>query len=306
MAHQCRICDDGFVKNKVVSLAGSAIIEFSCERCGFYMMTRNFDLNVVIRDDLRPYLSAAARQAHEGGSPITFHENNDLTEIAKRHSATRVGERLDKLLRHLSRQWEVLVPLNTYRDYPLADARDESQFDVYLTHLVDAGLIKGHPPQVQGEGWEYNLTVRGLEVIEASLASGAIAGTCFVAMWFDPSVQRAYDEGFAPGIRAAGYKPFRVDEANTNQGISDRILAEIRTSEFVVADFTGQRQSVYYEAGFARGLGREVIWCCHEADVGNLHFDIKHLGHVIWKEPADLETRLADSIRANIVRRASR
>ena len=86
-----------------------------------------------------------------------------------------------------------------------------------------------------------------------------------------------------------------------NKGISDRILAEIRLAEFVVADFTGQRQSVYFEAGFARGLGREVIWCCRKDQVDDLHFDTKHLGHVVWETQEDLRQKLADSIRANII-----
>ena len=88
--------------------------------------------------------------------------------------------------------------------------------------------------------------------------------------------------------------------------ISDRVLAEIQRAEFVIADFTGQRQSVYFEAGFARGLGRQVIWCCRHDDVPNLHFDTKHLGHVVWKDASasDLRVKLEESIRANIITRA--
>ena len=85
-------------------------------------------------------------------------------------------------------------------------------------------------------------------------------------------------------------------------GITDRILSEIRLAGFVVAGFTGQNQGVYFEAGFARGLGRDVIWTCHADEVNKLHFDTKHLGHVLWRDPPDLRRKLADSIRANIIR----
>jgi len=122
-------------------------------------------------------------------------------------------------------------------------------------------------------------------------------------MWFDPRLDAAFVHGFAPGIRDAGFEPHRIDQAKTNRGISDEILARIRTSEFVVADFTGQRQSVYFEAGFARGLGKEVIWCCRSDEVSRLHFDTKHLGHVCWDEPPDLRTKIREGIQANIVRR---
>ena len=98
-------------------------------------------------------------------------------------------------------------------------------------------------------------------------------------------MQETYDAEIAPGIRDAGYAPFRVDDPPTNKGISDTILAQIRAAEFVVADFTGQRQSVYFEAGFARGLGREVIWCCRDDELKNLHFDIKHLPGMSFGQP---------------------
>lgn len=114
-------------------------------------------------------------------------------------------------------------------------------------------------------------------------------------------MQETYELGFAPGITDAGFQPFRIDQKFTNRGISDEIKAEIRMAQFTVADFTGQRQSVYYEAGFAQGLGREVIWCCKDNQVEKLHFDIKHLGHVVWNDPADLRLKLKQSIEANII-----
>jgi hypothetical protein len=78
-------------------------------------------------------------------------------------------------------------------------------------------------------------------------------------------------------------------------------MTEIRNSEFVVADFTGQRGGVYYEAGFAMGIGRKVIWCCHEDEIGNLHFDTSHKNHIVWKTPDDLRSKLYRRIRATIL-----
>lgn len=70
--------------------------------------------------------------------------------------------------------------------------------------------------------------------------------------------------------------------------IDDKILAEIRRSGLLVADFTGHRQGVYFEAGFALGLDVPVIWCCREDEIEKAHFehsaiqspDLEHLcGH---------------------------
>ncbi len=64
----------------------------------------------------------------------------------------------------------------------------------------------------------------------------------------------------------------------------DRILARIRESRFVIADLTHNRGGVYYEAGFAEGLGIPVIYTC-DADCldpeapkeKRVHFDCQHL-----------------------------
>src|SRR6266576_4120836 len=106
--------------------------------------------------------------------------------------------------------------------------------------------------------------------------------------------------GFDPGIRAAGFQPSRIDKKDYVGGITDEIMAEIRRSRFVVADYTGQKAGVYFEAGFALGLGLPVIPTCRAEEIGALHFDIKHLNTLTWTTPAELADRLAKRIRAVI------
>lgn len=167
---------------------------------------------------------------------------------------------------------------------------------------LDAEKLISEEPAIDDAG--HTLTVRGWERIQAQPRPGGEPGRCFVACWladeFYPEFRNAADQA----IRACSYLPFWINETRTNEGISDRVLAEIRRAEFVVADFTGQRQSVYFEAGFARGLGRPVIWCCRQDGVQGLHFDTRHLGHVAWKDAVDLRVKLEASIRANIITRA--
>ena len=69
----------------------------------------------------------------------------------------------------------------------------------------------------------------------------------------------------------------------------------------MVADFTGQLAGVYYEAGFAMGLGRTVIWCCRKDEIGKLHFDTNHKNHIDWETPEDLREGLYRRIRATIL-----
>jgi len=119
-------------------------------------------------------------------------------------------------------------------------------------------------------------------------------------MWFDKSLDDAWTNGFDPAIRAAGFMPVRIDAKDYVGGVSDQIIAEMRRSNFVVADYTGQRSGVYFEAGFALGLGLTVFPTCRADEVDNLHFDIKHLNTLVWSSPSELMARLSKRIVAVI------
>jgi hypothetical protein len=93
---------------------------------------------------------------------------------------------------------------------------------------------------------------------------------------------------------------FRVDKAQHNEDINDKIIAEMRRSKFMVSDFTGHRLGVYFEAGFMLGLGRGVIFTCKEGEIGQAHFDTSHRNHVIWKDAADLREKLKTRIQGTI------
>ena len=92
----------------------------------------------------------------------------------------------------------------------------------------------------------------------------------------------------------------RVDGIEHNEKIDDLIIAEIKRSGLVVADFTEHRPNVYFEAGFARGLGLPVIWTCHEDHISAAHFDTRQFNHIVWKDPDDLQERLRLRILATI------
>ena len=61
----------------------------------------------------------------------------------------------------------------------------------------------------------------------------------------------------------------RLDNEDYVGGITDEIMAQIKRSRFVVADYTAQRKSVYFEAGFALGLGLTVIPTCRADEIPN-------------------------------------
>ena len=112
----------------------------------------------------------------------------------------------------------------------------------------------------------------------------------------------AYERGLQVGIERAGYVAIRVDRTEHVNRIDDEIVARIRRSAFVVADFTEQKSGVYFEAGFALGLNLPVIWSCREDDIDNLHFDIRQYNCIAWTNESDLARRLQLRIEAIVGR----
>lgn len=135
------------------------------------------------------------------------------------------------------------------------------------------------PLMVTPKGWEL------IGKIQEKLGKG---NQGFVAMWFDDSMLSFYEMGVAPAVAGAGYSPFKINDKEHVNKIDDEIVNEIRRSRFVVADFTGHRGGVYFEAGYAMGLGIPVIWCCSKKEIDDLHFDIRQYNCLDW-EPDKLD-----------------
>jgi len=128
----------------------------------------------------------------------------------------------------------------------------------------------------------------------------------FCAMWFGEEVQPLWQIVIEPGIRDAGFDPVRIDKLAHNAKIDDQIIAAIRASRFVVADFTGQRGGVYYEAGFAEGLGIPVIRMVRRDQIDELHFDTRQYFHLAWDHDAlgEAKRALSSHILATIAKKA--
>ncbi len=133
----------------------------------------------------------------------------------------------------------------------------------------------------------------------------------FVALWFDKSMDEAYDKGICPAIRGAGYIPRLIKDKEFTGPVVDEILAEIRKSKFVVVDLTSCDEciacekceyigahGVYLEAGFALGLGKTVFLTCRADRTKAVHFDIDYLNRIEWKTPEELREKLKNSILA--------
>ena len=77
--------------------------------------------------------------------------------------------------------------------------------------------------------------------------------SCFVAMAFGhKDTDGLFDRVLAPSLRSLNVKAIRVDRVEHNDDIDDRIIQSLEEADFVVADLTYARPSVYFEAGYAQ------------------------------------------------------
>jgi nucleoside 2-deoxyribosyltransferase len=63
---------------------------------------------------------------------------------------------------------------------------------------------------------------------------------------------------------------------------------EIQASDFVVADLSHDNLGAYWEAGYAEGLGKPVIYTCEKSkfELAKTHFDTNHHLTILWNTDA--------------------
>jgi nucleoside 2-deoxyribosyltransferase len=172
-----------------------------------------------------------------------------------------------------------------------------------LLYLVEE-YLQNELGYLERNAKEYHrITPKGWAAIDALRKASPESRIGFIAMWFDHSVDPAH-LAIEAGIRSAGYEPLRIDRKEHNNKIDDEIVAGIRRSKFLVADFTGQRGGVYFEAGLAMGLGLPVVWLCRKDEVSQIHFDTRQYNCILWEPDklADLSKALQNRIEATIGR----
>ena len=274
-----------------------------CDRCGEFRISDVAKLVIGPRRSPRGIALLSGWLREHPGATIT---ERDLDAILELRMPT-VGEKADKVLLRLShlhpvpgavfQSWATdLVPQLMGAGFCLS--REELEY-LLFDYLCDekrflgrVGLPGSREVKVTPNGWAF------LD----SLGCGQ-GRQGFIAMWFDDSVNEAW-KAIEAGIRSAGYNPRRIDQKEHNNDITDEIIAEIRKSKFLVADLTGHRNGVYFEAGFAKGLGLDVIWLCRKSDEKDRHFDIRQYNCIFWEADKlnELSKALKDRIEATLGR----
>lgn len=291
----CVICIDQ--QAQALTPPGYDGIQQNCPRCGEFKVTGTA-LTAVgggLGRKKRSKLSGWTFDQNRAGAIPTITGDN-LRKILTRPLPS-VPDRASRLLVEAGRgQTELGQRFDPSEPRFLAATYSSSPQEVdYLLDMLVA------------QGWAARKTKSSAEIAPSGYfqlddlrRSISVSSQAFVAMWFDDKLNDAYQNGFQIGILDAGYDPIRVDKIEHINRIDDEIIAQIKASRFVVADFTGHRGGVYFEAGYALGLDMPVIWTCRRDDIGELHFDIRQFNCIDWESPIDLAKRLGRRVEATV------
>jgi nucleoside 2-deoxyribosyltransferase len=299
-----------------VGVGGGRAEQYKCENCGTFSMTEEarIELNVEQKRKLSAILRK--RTIRGMGKIMIFLNRPDKNLSEFPYPIYLLGDLLSEYPDSASdRLDESLINVAKLSKFPgdpvYIRESDKSLFFVQSVQLVEMkyianqlfqdGLIEISKLSAADFPAHITVTAKGWNRI-AELEKGREADTkqVFVAMSFSPKMDSPYKNAITKAIKQAGYQPIRIEEVEHNNDITDEIIVKIRQSKFVIADFTGHRGGVYFEAGYALGLGKTVIWTCKDDDFKDIHFDTRQFSHIKWSTENELYEKLLNRIKATI------
>lgn len=182
---------------------------------------------------------------------------------------------------------------------------------VYVHH--DEEIVLGVDPPWQGEErvhdvksafrWFDAAATSVTDLIDLLLPADALTAgpsgsasyrpnTAFIMMAMDQAQPELEDvrQGIKDVCKEFGITARTADEIEHDDAITQRILEEIETSEFLIADLTGEKPNVYYEIGHAHSRDRRVI--LYRKEGTRIHFDIAHRNCPAYTNVTNLKEQL--------------
>jgi hypothetical protein len=290
----CPVCFDKSAR-ELDSAAG--IVELECKRCGkFRYAGKIWEKLTKAPENKRAVVASWLWEQERFGSVPIIDETN-INALLSARPLTFI-EKAKRLLIEFAEQSDHLgkaLDLASPKLDAMVGTLAHNDLAVINGFLVDQKWVE------HVTGGHYRVTGSGMVQADEWRQSATDSVQAFVAMWFHPALQAAWTGGFKKGIEKAGYKAFRVDTKEHANKICDEIISEIRRSRFLVADCTGQRGGVYYEAGYAAGRNLPVILTCRKDELKDLHFDIRQYNCIDWETPDELARRFKCVLKRSLV-----
>ena len=184
----------------------------------------------------------------------------------------------------------------------------KQQYKIILNYFEECKYIEGI---AEPNSTKIRLLAEGWKRIEKLQGTMELNRNVFVSMSFDPSLNDIR-EAIRTGIIDSGFSPEFMDEIIHNKEIVPEMFRLIRECRFLIMDISEPNYGAYYEAGYALGLGKEIIITCSQESKDRKfsedeakyekylrpHFDIAQKQILYWNNYADLSKKLSEWIKA--------
>lgn len=233
--------------------------------------------------------------------PDCFHVTNDIVEI---WFPKTFSEKVDMFLLGLSYKATYIgdaVSLTNDQIYSACfvirnsdDKIMKRQVDYFFEYMTSEKYIDASNAKIM-------ILPKGLKRIDELQKNIAKnSKSVFIAMSFDKKMSKVCT-AIKEAISEAGFNPRIMNEIEHNHQIVPEMLYEIRQAKFVVAELTNHNNGAYFEAGYALGIGKEVIQVCKKKSFDqDGHFDVKQINTILWNSIDELKTALVNRIKATI------
>ncbi|HMN28721.1 MAG TPA: hypothetical protein PKE45_11280, partial [Caldilineaceae bacterium] len=310
MSDICPVCSS-LLKNSRPKPGGRDATFFSCPLCGEFVLSDS--LIATLPHTLQTHNDAAAKISHALRTMQQLNKGAEFytttVDAVLKQPLPRPREQADLLIRWLAENID--GPGETKWIEPgthssIIGAKTPEGFALILRHLFDTGLVTGNLETYSTPGRAHaTLSFNGWEYYEKLRQGGTTYRKAFVAMKFgDTDLDKLLETVLKPSAKQAGFELFRLDDTPRAGLIDDRLRVEIQASDFLVADLTHDNFGAYWEAGYAEGLGKPVIYMCEKSkfESQKTHFDTNHHLTIIWDKAARLEAgeNLKATIRATL------
>lgn len=304
----CPVCSTTLVKEET---QGDRYL-YECPRCGPYSLTgsamRTIEMQLRLRPDAPAIVSHALYQM-SSREQWAMMSDELLINIVRDSSLPSHREQLDNLILWMGAKQPTPGGDIDFSEQAISaiGALDSNSAGFVVEYAIDQGLVAGKvintmggavfgPLMLSFNGWTY------LEELRRGRSSSRIA---VMAMKYgDLALDAIVRDHFKPAVAATGFELKRIDEGQPAGLIDDRMRVEIRQARFLISDLTHENNGAYWEAGYAEGLGKPVIYTCrkdvHEKE--GTHFDTNHHLTVVWdpENIAEALEKLKATIRATL------
>ncbi len=305
------------------SLSGVHGAAYSCPRCGGYQVESFASAQLPTRLDSEQkvaVLSHWIRSRHEAiaagglGSKEPVILTDELVSSILKQSPPTPAEQADRFVLWLGDSRHPrgkLLSIRPDMHQSIMGSTTPEEFQLVLYYLLDTGLLIGNKSGERGAVGRANvaLSFEGWQRYEQLRRGNTDSRKAFMAMPYgEKELDQIVENVFKPAVKPTGFDLSRLDDPGQPAGlIDDELRVAIRTSRFLIADLTHENRGAYWEAGYAEGLGRPVIYTCEEKKFEELqtHFDTNHHLTIKWNtgDPHKLEDaakKLKDTIRATL------